>query len=380
VNDENLIPGPKGSRTAGRELLTAAIAAVLTDEYADDDAVREALGKASDFQVTEAAREALIQVKAGAVYRAIFDNIKKAVIHGGGASIKDFARFKMPVLDDMVEVLMGPSGQAEPIFDPDAVVSVDRTAQVKAGSWLGVNKARYVGLWGPFAHSQDMALVVPAGPFHIRISASDTQGFGHGREFNCLRVTEVGVDTIVREYDVGGLAIEAYGMAERVWLDQPGVTNPDYQVDFVTMPEPGRVLTAGQLEILGSPMMPVRAGEYGLLISRGVDGLYRPEMNARRRHFEAWGMSGVAAESLMPFYPMRGRVLRGPGGVGVAYTYKITRDEFIERFYKRRAELKAAGVWLGRSRNYKPAVRAQFWPALIASLQPAAPPDPEHAG
>lgn len=199
-----------GRSVAGRELIVSAIAAALEDEFADDDAVRWALGKVPDFVVTPEARAELIARRARAVYDAIVKGLARGAILGG-ASINGFGTFYASEPETMYDV----KGNHYAIWSNDTIVTETRTAEVAAGNWAGVMEAEYPN----FVQSL----------------------YGGALELNAWPAGSEADHPLESDVWRGGTAIEAMGIKYRVTVTcagDDGITRTN-NVSFLNMAIPG---------------------------------------------------------------------------------------------------------------------------------------------
>lgn len=364
----NLVPGPKGDRFAGVDLIIAAIAETVAPEFASDEAVRFELNKVFDFVVTPAVRAAVVERKARRIFNAIFKIMRDQIVGGEVVSINGFATIwrDKPAEGWPVGIERG-SYSMRAIRPADIKIRETRTAALMPGNWTGQGLAAEYKMEGMTysegtTHEYNSSTGVST---LINGSVIGVSGADIGL-FNSALVTAVGADGVSREYPVGGLSIVVYVERQlRLVVNQWG--GADLQMYYLPVSDQAARLAAArvgksELEIEANLGWTVAMGahEWPRIAGKRVDQQIYSDID--------WEFfRGMPAANILEAYPRVRTVIRVYSTV-----YEVRRiapEVFKANFGFKETYLKSIGAWPERSRNFGNIVSADFRQEFIDAIQ-----------
>lgn len=364
----NLVPGPKGDRFAGVDLIIAAIAETVAPEFASDEAVRFELNKVFDFVVTPAVRAAVIKRKSERIFNAIFKIMRDEIVSGVPVSINGFATIwrDKPEEGWPISIERG-SYSMRPIMPADIKIRESRAAAVMPGNWTGQGLA---------AEYEIAGMTYAEGTTHDYNSSTGVSTLINGSViavsgdviglFNSALVTAVGSDGISRQYPVGVLSIVVY--VERQLRPVTNQYGGVYlQMYYLPVADQAARLAAaragkgpGEIAANLGGFVPMGPDEWGLIKDREVTSLDPIEIS--------WeSFRGITADKILAAYPRVRTVIRVYSTV-----YEVRRippEVYRANFGFRETYLKSIGAWPERSRNSGNIVSADFRKEFIDAIQ-----------
>ena len=364
----NLVPGPKGGRFAGVDLIIAAIAETVAPEFADDEAVRFELNKVFDFVVTPAVRAAVVERKARRIFNAIFKIMRDQVVSGDVVSVNGFATIWRDKPDEGWPIgIERLSHSMRPIKPNDIKIRETRTAAVMPGNWTGQGLAAEYKIEG---------MTYPEGTTHIRDSVNEPYTLVNGSViavsgavlglFNSATVTAVGSDGVSRQYPVGSLSIVVYVERQlRPVMNQYG--GVDLQMYYLPVVDQAARLAAARVGKSAAEIeknlgftVAMGVGEWWRVVDREVSSLEPVEIS--------WeGFRGIPADKIMAAYPRVSTVIRVYSSV--YDVRRIAQEVYRANFGFQEAYLKSIGAWPERSRNTGNIVSVDFRQEFIDAIQ-----------
>lgn len=353
-NLENLIPGPKGDRFAGRDAVVLAIKAALLEDFESDESVRFALCKQDEFPVTEAARDAVVSRKAMQLYELLVSLIVQSLRYGDSVAIAGFASWIVdPPVDEVTTCGYPRTIPLFPIY-PD-YVRESETVTVEPGMWGFGWQGE---LWFPqvgemFNDGIDFHPMLPRSIHRDELEAERAKWAAvvfNKRADSGVKVwglDEVGVSDSGHVYRqvVGPIDSGAYGWYEMVEIPQS--TYPqfyDYYLQFRHVPDQAARFAqrserigkdAGWLaENVGMFGVPAGPHEWSIIAARKLEDV----MSAGYKE-----PVGLKESEVMRHYPKRRRVCFADGIY--FWVGEVTRAEFLAANEWRKNDLIAAGAW-----------------------------------
>lgn len=364
----NLVPGPKGDRFAGVDLIIAAIAETVAPEFADDEAVRFELNKVFDFVVTPAVRAAVVERKARRIFNAIFKIMRDQVVSGDVVSVNGFATIWRDKPDEGWPIgIRRSSGAMRPIRPSDIKIRETRTAAEMPGNWTGQGLAAEYEIEG---------MTYPEGTTHIRDSVNEPYTLVNGSViavsgavlglFNSAMVTATGSDGISRQYPVGSLSIVVYVERQlRPVMNQYG--GVDLQMYYLPVVDQAARIAAARVgksmeEIEENLGWTVAMGveEWGRVASRGFES--QDAVSIGWEYFR-----GLPASKILESYPRVRTIIRAD--FSIYEVRRIDPEVYRANFGWQRSYLESIGAWPERSRNFGNIVSVDFRQEFIDAIQ-----------
>ena len=307
----NLVPGPKGDRFAGVDLIIAAIAETVAPEFADDEAVRFELNKVFDFVVTPAVRAAVVERKARRIFNAIFKIMRDQIVSGEVVSVNGFATIWRDKPDEGWPIgIRRSSGTMRPIRPSDVKIRETRTAAVMPGNWTGQGLAAEYRMEGMTYAEGTTHFLDPSTGVSTLINGSvvGVSGAEIGL-FNSALVTAVGGDGVSRQYPVGELSIVVYVERQlRLEVNQGG--GADEQMYYLPVADQAARIAAArvgkspeEIEANLGWTVAMGVGEWGRMVSRGFES-----QNATDISWEFF--RGLPASKILESYPRVKTIIR----------------------------------------------------------------------